>query len=133
MTLFTRGTNARVPATRSNLIPVILAGGMLFLLAFQGVRPVTLSISLSMSQVNCALNMGFSSGFPTALGWAASVPLPVPPLPVPLLGVPLRPPPPPRSGHLGNVVAGSLHPLIGMLRNTDLDWLIDQSFGVDDM
>ena len=55
-------------------------------------------------------------------------PLPVPPL----LGFPLLPPPLPRFGSLGNVVAGNLHPLIGTLQCTDEDFSVDQSFGVDD-
>ena len=75
-----RGVNARVATTGSSLIPVILAGGTLSLLAFQGVRPVTRSISPWMRQESCALKAGSVSGFPTGLGWAGGAPLPVPPL-----------------------------------------------------
>ena len=57
-----------------------------------------------------------------------SAPLPVPPLP----GFPLLLPPLPRSGCLGNVAAGSLRPLEGMLRYINVDFSVDQSFGVDD-
>ena len=126
-TLFTRGVSAHVATTGSNLIPVILAGGMLSLLVFQGVCPVTRSISPRMIWVSCALYAGSASGFPTGLGWAGGAPLPVPPL----LGFPLLPPPLPRSGCLGNVVAGNLCPLIGTLQCTDEDFSVDQSFRVD--
>ena len=61
------------------------------------------------------------------LGWAGGAPLPVPPL----LGFPLLPPPLPRSGCLGNVAAGNLRPLEGTLRCINVDFSVDQSFGVD--
>ena len=126
-TLFTRGSGSRVATPESNLILVILAAGTLSLLSFQGVRPVTRSISPRMRRVSCALKAGSVSGFPTVLVWVGGLPLPVPPLPVfpPLL------PPLPRSGRLGNVVAGNLRPLIGTLRCTDEDFSVDQSSGVD--
>ena len=127
-TLFTRGSGSRVAAPESSLILVILAVGTSSLLAFQGVRPVTRSISPRMRRVSCALNAGSVSGFPTVLVWVGGAPLPVPPLP----GFPLLLPPRPRSGCLGNVVAGNLCPLIGMLRYIIEDCVVDQSFGVDD-
>ena len=86
------------------------------------------SISPHMRRESCALNAGSVSGFPTALVWVGGAPLPVPPL----LGFPLLLPPLPRSGCLGNVAAGNLHPLKGTLRYIDLDFSVDQSFGVDD-
>ena len=89
---------------------------------------MTRSISPRMRQESCALKAGSVSGFPTVLVWAGGAPLPVPPL----LGFPLCPPPILRSGCLGNVVAGNLRPLEGTLRCTDLDFSVDQSFGVDD-
>ena len=127
MTLFTQGVSARAATTGSNLIPVILAGGTLSRLLFQGVCPVTRSISPQMIRVSCALNAGSASWFPTGLGWAGGAPLPVPPL----LGFPLLPPPLPRSGCLGNVVAGNPRPLIGTLRYTDENFSVDQFSGVD--
>ena len=126
--LFTRGSGSRVATPESNLILVILAAGTSSLLAFQGVRPVDRSISPRMRRVSCALKAGSVSGFPTVLVWVGVVPLPVPPL----LVFPLLPPPRPRSGRLGNVVAGNLRPLIGTLRCTDEDFSVDQSSGVDD-
>ena len=107
---------------------MILAVGTLSLLAFQGVRPVIRSISPRMRRVSCALKVGFVSGFPTVLVWVGAVPLPVPPL----LGLPPLLPLLPRSGRLGNMVAGNLHPIIGTLRYTDEDFSADQSSGVDD-
>ena len=104
MTLFTKGISARDATTRSNLIPVILAAGTLSLLAFQGVRPVTRSISPRTKRESCALKVGSVSGFPMGLGWAGGTPLPVPPR----LWLPLLPPPLPCSGCLGNVVIVSL-------------------------
>ena len=115
-TQFSRGTSACDAASGTNLIPVTLAAGMLSLLAFQGVRPVACSISPSIALESCALNAGSPNGFTMALGWAGVVPLPVPPL-----GVPLLPPPLPRSGCLGNVVAHNLRPLKGTLQCTDVD------------
>ena len=126
-TLFTRGVNSRVATTGSNMCPVILASGTLSLLAFQGVHPVTCSISPRMRRESCALKVGSVSGFPTGLGWAGGAPLPVPLL----LGFPLLPPPLPRSDCLGNMVAVSLHPPIGTLRCIDVDFSVDQSSGVD--
>ena len=71
---------------------------------------------------------GSVSGFPTVLVWVG-----VAPLPVPLLaGFPLLLPPLPRSGCLGNVAAGSLRPLARTLRYINVDFSVDQSFGVDD-
>ena len=127
-TLFTRGVNSHVATTGSNLCPVILAIGMLSLLAFQGVRPVTRSISPRMSWVSCALKAGSTSGFPMGLGWAGGAPHPVPFLP----GLLLLPPPLPCSGCLGNMAAGNLHPPIGTLRCISVDFSVDQSSGVDD-
>ena len=125
MTLLTRFLCAAT--TGFNLIPVILAAGMLSLLSFQGVRPVTCSISPRMRWESCALKVGSISGFLTVLVWVGAAPLPVPPLP----GFPLLLPPLPRSGHLGNVAAGSLHPLIGTPRYIIEDCVVDQSFRVD--
>ena len=88
---------------------------------------MTRSISPWMMQESCALNAGSVSGFPMGLGWVGGAPLPVPPL----LGLPLLPPPLPRSGCLGNVVAGNLCPLTGTLRCTDEDFSADQSSRVD--
>ena len=128
MTLFSQGSGPRAATPESNLILAILAAGTLSLLSFQGVRPVTRSISPRMRQVSCALKAGSISGFPTVLVWVGGAPLPVPPLP----GFPLLLPPPPRSGRLGNVAAGNSRPLIGTLRCTDEDFSVDQSSGVDD-
>ena len=120
---------SRVATPESNLILAIVAGGTLSRLAFQGVRPVTRSISPRMRRESCALNAGSPSGFPTGLGWAGGAPpCPVPPL----LGFPLLPPPLPRSGCLGNVAAGNLRPLIGTLRYIIEDCVVDQSSRVDD-
>ena len=127
-TLFTRGSGSRVATPESNLILVILAGGMWSLLSFQGVRPVTRSISPRTRRVSCALKAGSVSGFPMVLVWVEGAPLLVPPRPA----FPLLPPPRPRSGRLGNVVAGNLRPLIGTLRCTDEDFSVGQSSGVDD-
>ena len=66
-TLFTRCSCAAT--TGFNLIPVILAAGTLSLLSFQGVRPVTCSISPRMTRESCALKVGSVSGFPTVLVW----------------------------------------------------------------
>ena len=126
MTLFSQFS--RAATTGFNLIPVILAAGTSSLLVFQGVRPVLCSISPRMRRVSCALKVGSESGFPPVLVWVGGAPLPVPPLPV----FPLRLPPLPRSGRLGNVVAGNLRPLIGMLRYIIVDCAVDQSFRVDD-
>ena len=116
--LFTRDSRSRVATPGSNLILVILVAGTLSLLSFQGVCPVIRSISPHTRRVSCALNAGSASGFPTVLVWVGGAPLPVPLLPV----FPLLPPPRPRSGLLGNVVAGSLRPLIGTLRCTNEDF-----------
>ena len=124
-TLLTRSLCAAT--TGFNLIPVILAVGTLSLLSFQGVRPVTRSISLRMTRVSCALKVGSVSGFLMVLVWVGGAPLPVPPLPAfPLLLLPL-----PCSGCLGNVAAGSLCPLIGTLWYIIEDCAVDQSCGVD--
>ena len=114
--------------TRFNLIPVILAAGTSSLLVFQGVRPVLCSISPRMRRVRCALKAGSVSGFPMVLVWVGGAPLPAPLLPP----FPLLLPPRPRSGCLGNVVAGNLRPLIGTLRCIIEDCVVDQSSGVDD-
>ena len=121
MTLLTRGVLPCVAASRSNLILAILAAGTLFLLLFQGVHPVILSISPSMALESCALNVGSPNWFPMGLVLAGGGP------PLPLLPLP----PLPRSGHLGSMVDGMLHPLEGMLWCTDVDLTIGQSFGVD--
>ena len=125
-TLFTRGSGSRVATPESNLILVILAAGTLSLLSFQGVCPVTRSISPHMRWVSCALKAGSVSGFLMVLVWVGGAPLPVPPLP----GFPLLPPLP-RSGRLGNVAAGNSRPLTGTLWCTDEDFPVDQSSGVD--
>ena len=114
--------------SRFNLIPVILAAGMLSLLLFQGLRPVILSISPSMALEICALNAGSPNGFLTGLVLAGAVPLPAPPLD----GPPLPALPLPCSGCLGNMAAGNLHPLIGTLQCTDVDLTIGQSFRADE-
>ena len=77
-TLSTRCPCAATPGF--NLIPVILAAGTLSQLSFQGVRPVTRSISPRMRRVSCALKAGSISGFPMVLVWVGGAPLPVPPL-----------------------------------------------------
>ena len=115
-TLFTRFWGAAT--TGFNLIPVILEAGTLSLLSFQGVRPVTRSISPHMRRESCALKVGSISGFPTVLVLVGGAPRPVPPRP--------------RSGCLGNVVAGNLRPLTGTLRYINEDFSVDQYFGVDD-
>ena len=56
--LFTWGTSAHVATPWSNLFRVMVAVGMPSLLAFQGVHPVTRSISPQMIRVSCALNAG---------------------------------------------------------------------------
>ena len=122
-TLLTRGVMPHVATTGSNLILVILAAGTLFLLLFQGVHPEILSISLRIALESCALNTGSLNGFPTGLVLAGGVP------PQPLLPLP----PLPLSGHLGSMVAGMLHPLVGTLQCTNVDLTIGQSFRVDDM
>ena len=125
----TLSTHCSCAATTGfNLTLVILAAGTPSLLAIQGVRPVTRSISPRTRWVSCALKAGSVSGFPTVLVWAGGAPLPVPPLP----GFPLLLPPLPRSGCLGNVAAGNLHLLKEMLWYIIVDCAVDQSFGVDD-
>ena len=121
-TLLTQGIIPRIATSGSSLIPVILAAGTLPQLLFQGVHPVILSISLRIALESCALNTGSLNGFPTGLVWAGGGP----PLSLPL-------PPLPRSGHLRSMVAGNLHPQVGTLQCKTVDWLIDQSSGVDDM
>ena len=111
-----------------NLILVILAAGTLSLLLFQGVRPVTHSISPCMKRESCALKAGSVSGFLTVMVWAVGAPWPVPPLP----GFPLLLPPLPHSGCLGNVAAGNQRPLEETLQYIIVDCVVDQSFGVDD-
>ena len=110
-TLLERGAMSCAAAARFNLTPVILAAGTLFLLLFQGVCPVILSISPSMALESCALNVGSPNGFPMGLVLAGGGP------PLPLLPLP----PLPHSGHLGSVVAGMLHPLEGTRQCTDVD------------
>ena len=127
-TLCSRGTSARAATPWSNLIRGMMAVGMLSRLLFQGVHPVTRSISPHMRRESCALKVGSVSGFPTGLVWVGGAPPPVPPL----LGLPLLLPPLPRSDCLGNVAAGNLHPLKGTLRCINVDFSVDQSFGVDD-
>ena len=124
-TLFTQFSCAAT--TGFNLIPVILAGGTLSLLAFQGVRPVIRSISPRTRWESCALKAGSISGFPTVLVWAGGAPFPVSPLP----GFPCLLPPLPHSGCLGNMAAGNLRPLAGTLQYINVDFSVDQSFGVD--
>ena len=116
-TLLTQGTFPRVATSGSSLILVILAAGTLSLLLFQGVCPVILLISPSMALESCALNVGSPNGFPTGLVWAGGIP----------------PHFLPRSGHLGSMVAGNLHPWVGTLRYKIVDWPIGQSSGVDGM
>ena len=124
-TLFTRILCAAT--TIFNLFPVILAVGTLSLLLFQGVHPVTRSISPCMGRESCALKAGSMSGFLTVLVWVGGAPLPVPPLP----GFPLLLPPLPHSGCHGNVAADNLRPLEGMLRYINVDFSVDQPFRVD--
>ena len=113
----------RVATSRFSLIQVILAAGMLPLLLFQGVCPVSLLSSPRIALESCALNAGSPNGFLMGLVWAGGIPC------LPLLPLP----PLPHSGRLGSVVAGNLHPLIGTLWYKDVDWLIDQSSRVDNM
>ena len=122
-TPLTRGVILRVAGAGSSLIPVILAAGTLPVLLFQGVCPVILSISLRIALESCALNVGSPNGFPMGLVLAGGIP------PRPLLPLP----PLPHSGCLGSVVAGMLRPLEGTLWCTDVDLMIGQSFGADDM
>ena len=119
-TLSTQGSVPHVAASRINLT---LVARTFPLLLFQGVRPVTLSISLMIALESCALNAGSPNGFPMGLVWAVGVPL------LPL--VPL--PPLPCCWHLGRVVVDSLHPLVGTLQYKIAGWPIGQSSGVDDM
>ena len=99
----------------TNLFPVTLAVGTSPRLLFQGVLPVSLLISPRIILESCALKAGSWSGFLMGLVLAGvATPLPLPPLP--------------RLGHLGSVVAHMLHPLIGMLRNINVDLTIGQSF-----
>ena len=100
MTLLTQGVVPHVATSRSSLILVTLAAGMLPLLLFQGVCPVILLISPRIALESCALNVGSPNRFPMGLVWAGGIP------PLPLLPLP----PLPRSGHLGSMVAGSLYP-----------------------
>ena len=109
--VISQGVVPRVAASRSNLIPVILAAGTLPQLLFQGVHPVSLSISPRIALESCALKAGSPNGFLMGLVWAGGVP------PLPLLPLP----PLPHSGRLGRVVAGNLCPLIGTLQYTDVD------------
>ena len=113
----------RVATSGPNLIPVILAAGMLTQLLFQGVHPVILLISLRIALESCTLNAASPNGFPMGLVWAGGVP------PLPLLPLP----PLPCSGCLGSVVACNLCSRVGMLQNKIVDWLIGQSSRVDDM
>ena len=117
-TLLAQGVVPRAATSRSSLILVILAAGMLPLLLFQGVCPVSHSISLRIALESCALNAGLPNGFPSGLVLAGGGP------PLPLLPLPC-------SGHLGSVVARSLRPLTGTLQCTDVDLMIGQSFGAD--
>ena len=103
--VISQGVVPRVAASGSNLIPVILAAGTLPQLLFQGVHPVSLSISPRIALESCALKAGSPNEFPMGLVWAGGVP------PRPLLLLP----PLPRSGHLESMVAGSLHPQVGTL------------------
>ena len=122
-TLLTHGVMPRVATSGSSLILVILAAGMMPLLLFQGVHPVTLSISPRIALESCALNAGSPNGFLLGLVWAGGIP------PLPLLPIP----PLPHYLCLGSVVAGNLCPLQGTLWCTDVDLTIGQSFGADDM
>ena len=110
---WTWGNLSRVAASgpRISLTPVTLAAGMLPLSMFHNVRPVTRSISPSMTLESCALNAGLPIGFSVVI-IQAGVALPLPPLALPLL---------PRPGHLGSVVARMLHPPAGTLQYTDVD------------
>ena len=117
MTLLTQGAVPHVAASGSSLIPVILAAGTLPQLLFQGVCPVVLLISLRIALESCSLNAGLLNGFLMGLVWAGGIP------PLPLLPLP----PLPHLGHLGSMVAGMLHPLVGMLQYKIVDWPIGQS------
>ena len=121
--LLTRGVVPHVATSGIDLIPVTLAAGTFPLLLFQGVCPVVLLISPRMILESCALNVGTLSWFLMGLVWAGSAaPLPLHPLP-----------PLPCPGHLGNMVADSLHPRVGTLWYKIVDWLIGQSSGVANM
>ena len=122
-TLLTWGVVPHIVTSRSSLIPVILAAGTLPLLLFQDVHPVILSISPRIALESCALNVGSPNGFLTGLVWAGGIP------PQPLLPLP----PLPCSGHLGSMVAGSLHPQVWTLWYTNVDLTIGQSSRVDDL
>ena len=108
---------------RITLILGTQAVGTLSLLTFHNVRPVTPSISLRMILESCALNVGLPIGLSAVIAQAGvAAPLPLPPLPAL-----------PCPGHLGNVVARMLCPLVGTLQYINVDLTIDQSFGADDM
>ena len=105
----------------TNLFPVTLAVGTLPLLLFQGVHPVSLSISPRMILESCALKVGSLIGFLMGLVWAGvATPLPLLPLP-----------PLPCPGRLGNMVARMLHLPVRMLRYINVDLMIGQSSRVD--
>ena len=109
---------SHVPASGPgiNLTLVILAVWTLSLLLFHKVRPVILSISPAMILESYALNAGLPIGFSAVIiraGVAAPLPL-LPPLPLPW------------PGHLGNVVAHMLRP---MLRCTDVGSTVGWFFG----
>ena len=110
-TLLTCGVIPHIATSGSSLILVILAAGTLPLLLFQGVRLVILLISPRIVLESCALNVGSPNGFLLGMVWAGGVP------PKPLLPWP----PLPHSGCLGSMVAGNLHPQVGMLQCTDVD------------
>ena len=112
-----------VPHVTASGINLTLVAGTFPLLLFQGVHPVTLSISLRIALESCALKAGSLNGFLMGLVWAGGIPpLPLPPLP------PLS-----HCWHLGSMVTGSWHPLVGTLQNKIVDWPIGQSFEVDNM
>ena len=101
----------------SNLIQGI---GMPRWLSFQGVHPVILSISPVTNQENWVLMAGSSRGFLLGPVLAVRVPPSLPPLPLPGVLDPQC------------VVADNLCLLKETLWYNIMDWLLDQSSGVDD-
>ena len=102
-------------SSRSNLIRGI---GTFPRWLFQGVCPVTLSISPLTNLLNCARRAGSLRGFLLGPVYAGGgLPPPLPPLPLPGVLVPRR------------VVVDNLRPPEGTRSNKDVDWSVDQSGG----
>ena len=118
-TLLSRSMLPRVWASIINLIPV---AGTFRLLSFQGVCPVSPSISWRIALKSCVLNAGSLNGFLTGLDWAGGIP------PLPLFPLP---PLPGCCPHLGSMVAGNLHLPEATPQYINVDLTIGQSFGVD--